>query len=63
MIYFTPYDSKLPPYDLGSREWVRMEITGVDRDNGSFTAKTYGTELKLHPEDEGKEQEYQFSDF
>lgn len=65
MVYvqFADLDSQLPPFESGTKEWVRMEITGVDRDQGTFTAKAFGTEFPLNSKQEGKEEVYSFEYF
>ena len=56
IIYFSKDESILPPYGDPSKEWMRGEITKVDRDekDPKITVKFYGTEMSLWAE-EGKE--------
>lgn len=46
-LYFTHTESSLPPYTNGANAWKKFRITDIDRVNGTFKAKCYGTELKL----------------
>ena len=46
-VYFTHTESSLPPYTNGANAWKKFRITDIDRVNGTFKAKCYGTELKL----------------
>lgn len=56
IIYLSNDESILPPYGDPSKEWMRGEITKVDRDekDPKITVKFYGTEMSLWAE-EGKE--------
>lgn len=49
MIYLSKDESILPPYGDPSKEWMRGEITKVDRDekDPKITVKFYGTEMSL----------------
>ena len=61
--YFTHTESSLPPYTNGANAWKKFRITDIDRVNGTFKAKCYGTELKLWFWEEGKEFDFHFEDF
>ena len=62
-LYFTHTESSLPPYTNGANAWKKFRITDIDRVNGTFKAKCYGTELKLWFWEEGKEFDFHFEDF
>ena len=62
-VYFTHTESSLPPYTNGANAWKKFRITDIDRVNGTFKAKCYGTELKLWSWEEGKEFDFHFEDF
>ena len=62
-VYFTHTESSLPPYTNGANAWKKFRITDIDRINGTFKAKCYGTELKLWSWEEGKEFDFHFEDF
>ena len=53
IIYFSKDESILPPYGDPSKEWMRGEITKVDRDekDPKITVKFYGTEMSLWAEE------------
>ena len=62
-VYFTHTESSLPPYTNRANAWKKFRITDIDRVNGTFKAKCYGTELKLWSWEEGKEFDFHFEDF
>ncbi len=62
-IYFSHTESKLPPHSDPGNSWEKFKITDVDRAKGTFKARLYGTELKLHPSNEGKEVNFTFEKF